>query len=58
MKAKQRKIISLCIKLLNVIQGQKFRTSYVNFVFKVINLASFISSGDVIKYYYVLTNEH
>lgn len=47
MSSKQRKITSLCIRLTNLIQTQKFRSSYVNFIFKVISLSSYISSSDV-----------
>ena len=49
MSSKQRKITSLCIRLINLIQTQKFRSSYVNFIFKAISLSSYISSSDVKK---------
>lgn len=47
MRSKQRKILSLCIKLANLIQTQRFRSSYLNFIFKLISLSSYISSSDV-----------
>lgn len=50
MRSNQRKIVSLCIKLINRIQTQKSRSSYVNFIFKIMSVTSFISSSDVLNF--------